>query len=165
MEFIRIPEDRVSILIGEGGKTKRSIEKKTNCKLTINDGEVSIEGEGLDEWLAKDVIHAIGRGFSPEKAKFILQDDMVFESIDISDYANTKQAMNRLRGRIIGEKGRSRSFIEKNTGAMVSIYGKTASFIGPFEAVETAKKAVDMLCNGSRHGSVYRFLEKSRKQR
>jgi len=162
MQYVRIPHERVSVLIGEGGKTKSDLEKRTRCKITISDGEVSTEGEAVDEWVCKDIVHAIGRGFSPEKALGLLKEGHVLEFIDMSDYAPTDKAMERLRGRIIGESGRARKFIERASGAMVSVYGKTVGLIGPYDSVASAKEAVSMLLEGSRHATVYRKLEKRR---
>jgi ribosomal RNA assembly protein len=157
---VKIPQERVSILIGADGKTKKKIENRTNCRIEVSDGEVSIEGESLDEWVAKDIIFAIGRGFNPEKALQLNREGHVFESIDITEYANTPQSRERLKGRVIGQAGRTRKHIEKSTGAMISVYGKTASLIGPYDGVEAAKEAITRLLSGSRHGTVYRMLEK-----
>jgi len=162
MQYIRIPEERMRVLIGAKGATKKEIEKKTKCKINVSEGEITVEGEALDEWVGKDVVHAIGRGFSPEKAAFLLKDGFVFEMIELGDYANTPSSMERLRGRVIGERGRTRKFIERTTGCMLSVYGKTVGFIGSYDGVALAKEAVSMLLAGSRHGSVYRMLEKKR---
>ena len=160
MQFVRIPHERVSVLIGEEGSTKREVERRSRCRVNISDGEVSVEGAPLDEWVAKDVVYAIGRGFSPDKALLLLGDGYVFDFIDLSDYANTPKSMERIKGRIIGENGRTRKYIERNTGALVSVYGKTVAFIGSFDSVALAKEACVMLSSGSRHATVYRFIEK-----
>jgi ribosomal RNA assembly protein len=162
MQFIRIPEERVRVLIGEGGSAKKEIEKRTKCKIEVSDGEVSVDGEGMDEWVAKDVVHAVGRGFSPDRALYLLQDGYAFDLVDLSDFAKTSASLGRLRGRLIGEEGRTRKFIERTSQVMMSVYGKTAAFIGPFDGVAMAKEAVGMLLGGSRHASVYKFLEKKR---
>ncbi len=160
MQFVRIPEERVNVLIGRGGATKRRIESKTNCNVEVEGNEVSVEGDSVDEWRAKDVVHAIGRGFNPDKALMLVRDDQVFEYIELKDYANTPKSMERLKGRIIGEKGRTRRFIERNTGAMVSVYGKTVAFIGGYDQVSVAVEACSMLLTGKRHSTVYRYIEK-----
>jgi len=160
MQFVRIPEERVRVLIGEGGATKRVVEERAKCKISVSEGEVSVEGESLDEWVAKDIVHAIGRGFNPEKALFLLKDGYVLDFIELTEFGSTPKARERIKGRIIGEAGRTRKFIERGSGAMLCVYGKTVAFIGPFDSVELAKEACVMLCSGSRHASVYRFVEK-----
>jgi ribosomal RNA assembly protein len=162
MQYVRIPQERVNVLIGEGGQTKKDIEARTRCKISIAEGEVCVDGEALDEWVGKDVVHAIGRGFNPERAFSLLKEGNVLELIEIDEYAGTPKAMERLRGRIIGENGRTRRFIERASGALMSVYGKTVGLIGPYDSVAKAKEAVLMLLGGSRHASVYRFLEKKR---
>lgn len=160
MQFIRIPEDRVSVLIGSGGETKRAIEQRTKCKLEISETEVSIEGDAMDEWIAKDIVHAIGRGFNPDKAMVLANDGYVFELMDLSEFGSTPASRSRIKGRLIGANGRARRFIEQHSGALMSVYGKTVALIGPFDSVAVAKEAVSMILGGARHSAVYRMLEK-----
>ncbi len=162
MQSVLIPAERVNVLIGTGGATKRFIEKRSKCKITIEESEVFVEGESFDEWIAKEVVHAIGRGFNPEKALMLLTDGYTFEYVEMSEFAGTPKARARLKGRLIGEAGRTRKFIERNTGAMMCVYGKTVAFIGSFEAVASAKEAALMLLSGSRHAAVYKHLEKNK---
>ena len=68
MKEVRIPEDRVAVLIGENGETKEEIEKMTDCDLTIKDNLVQIEGDPLEEMDAQNIVKAVGRGFNPDKA-------------------------------------------------------------------------------------------------
>jgi ribosomal RNA assembly protein len=70
----------------------------------------------------------------------------------------------RIKGRIIGRDGRSRELIEEHTETFVSVYGKTVSIIGTTESVSTARRAIEMLIKGSPHSTVYRWLEKMRKE-
>jgi rRNA processing protein Krr1/Pno1 len=65
-EDIKIPKDRVAVLIGSGGVTKALLEKKTECKIQVNseDGLVEISSyDGLKLFDCKDIIQAIGRGY------------------------------------------------------------------------------------------------------
>jgi len=72
-ELVRIPEDRIGVLIGKSGKTKLKIEKTCSVKLDIDskNGEVQVLSEVVDEqfqaFKALEIITAIGRGFSPKK--------------------------------------------------------------------------------------------------
>ena len=63
-DFIKIPEQRKGVLIGKDGSVKKEIEKATKTVIEIEE-DVSIEGEPLDVMKTKDIIKAIGRGFSP----------------------------------------------------------------------------------------------------
>jgi ribosomal RNA assembly protein len=83
--------------------------------------------------------------------------------MNIKDYAKTQKHVMRLRARVIGSKGRTRSIIEELSGAKLSVYGSTVSIIGDVEQVQIARKAVDMLLSGSEHYVVYRYLERMRR--
>jgi ribosomal RNA assembly protein len=74
MEYTKIPKDRVGALIGKSGETKAFIERKAKVRIKVDSetGEVSIserfKSDPLHVWVARDIVSAIGRGFSPEKA-------------------------------------------------------------------------------------------------
>ncbi|NHJ32697.1 MAG: RNA-processing protein, partial [Asgard group archaeon] len=65
----------------------------------------------------------------------------------------------RFRGRIIGKEGRTRKIIEETTGTRISVFGNTVGIIGPYERLKVARDAIHMLLEGSKHGTVYAFLE------
>jgi|SRR3989344_4138932 len=166
MEELRIAKDRIAVLIGKKGEIKEKISKLTKTKIKIDskEGDIIIIGEGLDAYNAKQIIHAIGRGFNPNKALILLEDERVFEIINIEDYSRkTKKDLKRLKSRIIGRKGRARQIIENLANVDLSIYGKTISIIGKIEDVGIARHAINNLLAGSKHGSVYAYLEKQRK--
>ena len=55
-KLIRIPEDRVGVLIGKSGKTKSKIEQTCSVKLDIDseNGEVQVSGKVTDEKFSLD---------------------------------------------------------------------------------------------------------------
>jgi len=112
-----------------------------------------------------EVIRAIGRGFSPERAFPLLEDEMLMlDVIDLSRVCNTKTDMARIKGRIIGKDGRTREITEKLTGVGISVYGKTVAIIGGPEQIRIARAAIEMLLDGAPHGAVYGFLEKKNQE-
>ena len=121
MRSIRIPSDRVGALVGKDGSSKKMIEERTGIKLQIDkEGEVVYDdnAEGVEPIMAlqiMDVIKAVGRGFNPDKAMKLLDDeDMYFESIDIKDVIGDRQnQVVRARGRLIGKDGKTRKLIEE----------------------------------------------------
>jgi ribosomal RNA assembly protein len=164
---LKIPKDRVAVLIGQKGKTKRHIETITKTKLDIDskEGDVSIKGkDALGMYSAKEIVKAVGRGFNPEIAQLLVKQDYSFELLSLSDYSKSKNDEKRLKGRVIGEKGKSRNTIEDLTGVYISVYGKTIAIIGEITAVGIARKAVESLLSGSPHANVYKWLEKQRRQ-
>ena len=80
MEYVRIPKDRVAVLIGKNGEIKRELEERTGAKLNIDSetGEVEVDTEKVFEAIfhltVLEIIRAIGRGITPEKALRLLQD-------------------------------------------------------------------------------------------
>lgn len=162
MQYLKIPAERRPVLIGEHGSTKRRIEDKTKTEIGIEDTSVTVEGDPMGEWIARSIILAIGRGFNPETALRLLDDNNTLEIINLKDFTSSRNTISRLKGRIIGEGGRSRRTIEEVTGTSISVYGKSVGMIGAYDDVAAAKEAIGMLIKGARHASVYKFLERSR---
>lgn len=171
-EFVRIPKERIGVVIGKKGETKKKIEEATKTKIEVDSqtGEVFITStektdDPLAVWKARDIVLAIGRGFSPERAFRLLNEGEVLEVVDLTDVVvgNEKNALPRVRGRIIGRKGRTREIIEEMSGADISVYGKTVAIIGNPIQVQIAKTAVEKLAKGSPHGTVYKYLERRKK--
>ena len=164
---LKIPEERIAVLIGEKGKTKKEIEEQTKTKLNISkEGEVTIAGkDALLLYTAQDIVKAIARGFNPKIALLLFQTDYTLEIIEIKDYSGkSKSDLIRLRGRVIGKEGKSREEIERLTDTHLSVFGKTIAIIGTTANVFNAKQAVGMLLQGSMHRSAYSFLERKKKE-
>lgn len=170
MQHVKIPQDRIGVLIGEGGETLRRIEERAEVRLNVDseNGSVSVEtvGDPVLGLKGPDIVRAIGRGFTPEEALRLLDTDMMmFDIIDIELYSRNKNDLQRHKGRLIGEGGRTRELLEELTGASVVIYGTTLSTIGDPEQIETVRKAVEMLLDGAPHGTVYSYLEEQKRER
>lgn len=164
---LRIPEERVAVLVGTGGKVKADIENHTDSKLEISkDGGVLITGgDALSLFVAKEIARAIGRGFNPHTAMLLLKPDYILEVIDLKEVAGkNKNTLERLKGRVIGTGGKAREEIERLTGTSISVYGKTVAVIGEVEQASIAREAVAMLLSGSMHKTVYQFLERKRRE-
>ncbi|RLI28990.1 RNA-processing protein [Candidatus Bathyarchaeota archaeon] len=167
---VRIPMERVGVLIGPKGSVKRQIERYCKVKLLIDSesGEVEIlPTPKMDDpsmlLKAQSIVLAIGRGFSPEKALKLLDDEYLLEIIDLrSMLGHSRKNLIRVKGRIIGEKGRTRRIIEETTGVDISIYGHTVAIIGRHDEVAIAREAVHKLISGSEHSTVYRMLGRRR---
>ncbi len=164
MQHVKIPQDRIGVLIGEGGETMREIEAAAEVRLDIDseNGSVAIDtvGDPVRGLKGPDIVRAIGRGFPPEAALRLLEDEMMlFDLVDIDAAARNTNDMKRKKGRLIGEGGRTRELMEELTGADVVIYGSTLGIIGGPEQVDAVRTAAEMLLDGAPHGSVYSFLE------
>ncbi|MEE9525157.1 MAG: KH domain-containing protein [Candidatus Woesearchaeota archaeon] len=164
---LKIPKERIAVLIGVKGKVKRDIETATKTKLKIDseEGDVFISGkEAIDLYNSREVVKAIGRGFNPNIAMLLLKQDYSLEVVNIEEYTKTKDHLKRVRGRLIGTEGKARRTIEALTDCYISIYGRTVAVIGHVENVQIARKAVEGLLRGSTHGNIYKWLEKRRKE-
>src|SRR3989338_11694645 len=106
---LKVPKNRVAVIIGKEGATKKEIEDATNIKLAIDskEGDVFLSGQdALGLYTAREIIKAIGRGFNPDVAKLLLKADYIFEIVDLSEFAGkSKETMLRLKGREIGKEG------------------------------------------------------------
>jgi len=164
---LKVPKERLPIIIGTKGTIKRKIEKETGTILEVDsvEGVITVTGDdGLKLMIAREIIKAIARGFNPDLAFLLLKPDYSFELIELKDIARNKNDMMRLKGRIIGEGGKSRRTIEDLTETYISVYGKTLAVIGEVGGVTLCKRALSMLIQGSPHSSVYTFLEKQRRK-
>lgn len=172
-DYLKIPRERVGVLIGKEGSTKELIEKITQTHIHVDSetGGVSIKPQEESEdplsvWKTRFIIKAIGRGFNPEIALKLQDDNIMLDIINIPDYVGkSKKAILRQKGRIIGKEGRTRDIITEMTGVHVSVYGKTVSLIGEIEDIPIAREAVEMILNGSRHKTVYAFLERKKQEK
>ena len=170
-KIVRIPVERIAVLIGKGGKIKSYIEETCAVKINIDGqtGEVSIYAnsniENMLPFKAEEIILAIGRGFSPDNAFDLLKEQNTLHVMDIREFSGkSPKQVERVRARLIGENGRARKSIESLSGTKLSIYGRTVSIIGDVSKMKNASDAISALCLGSMHGSVYGRLESSRRR-
>lgn len=161
MELIKIPAERVPILL----ETKKRLELQSKANLEVNiDGEITITGESAEEFFLKDVIKAIGRGFDPNDAEKLFDEKYILEIIDLKDLCKNEKDLKRVKGRIIGERGKMKTEIESATESKISVYGRTVGIIAPLDNMHYAHKAVYKIIEGSRLESVFNDLAKYRRE-
>lgn len=170
-KIIRIPVDRVGALIGKSGRVKSQIEKSCFVKLNIDSetGEIQITSVGsidqIQPFKAVEIVTAIGRGFSPQNAMKLMDEENSLHVIDLRDYVGkSPQQIERIKGRIIGEGGRARTNMEHLTNTNICVYGKTVSIIGEPTQIKLAISAITSISAGSKHGAVYGRLEATRRK-
>lgn len=168
---IKIPRERIGVLIGKSGRVKQDIEKRCGVAIEVDseNGDALITGdkpvEQMEIFKAVEIVSAIARGFSPQRAMRLMDEEEILQQIDLRDYVGrSPSALERIKGRIIGEAGKSRRTIEDLSGAYISVYGHTVGLIGKFHEVRLATDAIDMLAKGSMHKSVYNMLQEARRQ-
>lgn len=171
--FLKIPKERIGALIGLDGATKKHVEKALSVELQIDSetgGVTATLTENAEDpsslFKAKEVVNAIGRGFSPERAfRLVRDEEAVLDVIDLRDiFGRSESDIRRVKGRIIGMEGKTRRIVEELTETDVSVYGHTVAIIGNIEQVQAARGAIQMLIKGSLHSTVYRFLHRKRRE-
>ncbi len=169
--IVKIPQERIGVVIGPNGRVKEEIQKRLGVELDIDsksgDVKITMKDPISDPSLlfkSKDVILAIGRGFSPERAyRLIEDDDTMLTIIDLREFFGRSDShIQRVKGRIIGKDGKTRRILEEATETYISVYGHTVSIIGSLDQTEVARHAIELLIKGSQHATVYRYLQKER---
>jgi ribosomal RNA assembly protein len=173
-QVVKVPRDRIGVIIGKNGKVKGQIQDKCNVLIEIDSktGDTIISSQSkemsaeMEPFKAIEVITAISKGFSPRRAyRLIDGDEDTFQLIDLRDYAGkSSNSMERIKGRIIGEEGKSRRTIEDLTGTYISVYGHSVGLIGKSDQIQIASDAVTMLSKGKSHKSVYNMLQEARRK-
>lgn len=166
MKYLKIPMERVAVLIGRNGETKKDLEEKSGLKINIDSklGEVVIDDHEVEDPLMiikiENIVKAISRGFSPQNAMKLMDDDADFFVFNLYDYVGKKEAhVRRLKSRVIGKEGKTKRVLEELTDARISIYGHTVSVISGIVRMNILKKSIDMILTGSKQATVYRFVE------
>ena len=171
--LIKVPDDRIGVLIGKNGRVKREIEDKCKVQIEIDsqngDAVISSASATLSEmqpFKAIEIISAISRGFSPQRAYRLFDDEeLMLQIIDLKDYTGkSANAMDRMKGRVIGQSGKSRKTIEELSGVYMSVSGHSVALIGKYEEVRLANDAVTMILKGSTHKTVYTMLQDARRK-
>jgi len=165
----KIPKERVGAIIGKSGKIKELLENECQIVLKVDseNGNIAVianeETNVVGVTKVLQVVQAIGRGFSYERAKILFDDDYSLDVIDLTDYAGKSESnLTRIKGRIIGAEGKARKIVEELTETYVSVYGHTVSIIGQTDDIKATHEAIEILASGSQHKTVYERLQKRR---
>ncbi len=166
---MKIGKDRIAIIIGKNGETKKEIEDALGIKIDLDSktGECDIKPilqvpnyNPLNVFTAQKVLNAINRGFNPTKALKLLVDNYELEVFNLlTILGKSEKRIKRIKGRLIGRNGEVRQAIERYAESFISVYGKTVSIIADYENMQIARKAVSMIINGMPHHVVLKFLE------
>ncbi|MEM0026681.1 MAG: KH domain-containing protein [Ignisphaera sp.] len=170
--YVRIPLERIGVLIGRNGEILKRLMEQTRTRISVDEvnGTTIIEPQSpqtkvLDLMKARDIVLAIGYGFSPERAFRLLNEDQILVVIDLKQYVKpTENHLTRVKGRLIGEEGKARKNLEEMTGTDISIYDDYVAIIGDYESVNIAREAVLMLIEGRQHSTVYKYVDKAMRQ-
>lgn len=166
--FLDIPQERIGVLIGRNGETKKRIEEEFNVKILIQpEGLVKVEYNSEDPeayFKLKRIADAISSGFSGEDALRLLDDSIVLKKIDLRDFAGESSSrMKIIKGRIIGKSGKVWKKIEKLADVKISLHKYTVGIMGEEENCEIAAKAILKILEGAQFNTAFKYLEHQRK--
>jgi ribosomal RNA assembly protein len=168
-DYVLMPKERIAVLIGKAGKVRKDIEKRSGVKIEIDSesGEVAVtrdlKKDAIPALAALEIIKAVARGFSPQKAYKLWNPNIYIATLDLTEFlGDSPKDLERVRARIIGREGKVRGYISRLTTTDMVIYGKTVSILGETENVSLAKEAVFKIIEGLPHNAVFRFLEAKR---
>ena len=142
-------------------KNKTRLEKLLKIKISNRGKETVIEGTPENEFTAEKVIDAINFGFPYSHATEIKKQDLEFEIINLKDYTK-KHDYERIRGRIIGKGGKALRNLSELSDCFIEINENRIGIIGEPLNVKNAIEALTQIIRGSKHGNVYKGLEKSK---
>ena len=100
-------------------------------------------------------------GFSIKEALLLKSEEFVFEKISIKNIAKRKD-LSQVRARVIGTKGKAIRVIEDLSGCYIAVHDNAVGIIGYAEDVKKASYALKRLIAGSKHASVYAYLEEQK---
>jgi ribosomal RNA assembly protein len=130
-------------------------------------GDIEITSQNANAvtfYRLETVIKAIGRGFSPDHAKFLLDDNSTLNIINLHDLGiHTDKTLETRRARVIGSQGIVRKFLEDTLECFIAIQGKTIAIIGEVSKIRIAHEAIMRLLKGANVAGVKKFIESSLK--
>ncbi len=170
--IVPVEKERINIVLGKRGKTKRILEENFNVRITVDKdrGEVKIESipgktTPLQLLKAREAIIALVSGASMEQVLRLADEDTYMTIINLKQYTSgERKDIERVAGRIIGEKGKAKKMIKELTGADIIVHGHNVIIIGKQEQLEMARTAVIMLIQGRQHKTVYRYLQRKKRE-
>ncbi len=145
-------------------KNRLKLEKELNVKITNKGKLIFVDGKPEDEFLALEVLQAVNLGFSVEYALELKQEGFILQSLNIKDLTK-RQDLERVRGRVIGTKGKTLKTLHNLTSCNISLHDNQIGIIGDAEMIEDAVQALTSLVQGSKQSNVYARLEKQRKRK
>ncbi|MCK5063189.1 MAG: RNA-processing protein, partial [Candidatus Aenigmarchaeota archaeon] len=72
--------------------------------------------------------------------------------------------IERYKGRVIGQGGKTKKYIETATNTEICLSGKTVSIIGNSADAHHAKEAIGIIIDGAEIKTLYSYLYKVRKE-
>ena len=148
-------------ILGKNKKNKKRLEEALGITIEIHDNIVEINSRkgALDEYLVSKIIEALALGFDIFLALKLKDMDYELKKIDIKYYVKPSR-VNAIKGRIIGQKGKTKKVIERLSECNIILADHVVAILGKVENVEMTYPAIIALIRGSPQSKVYALLEK-----
>lgn len=140
-------------------KTIPLIENKIKIKFTFGKEGIKIKGTELNEFLTEEIVRAIDFGFDPEDALLLTNQDFILKFIDIKSNTS-RNNLKDVRARIIGRNGKAKKTIENLSEGILAIKDNTIGLIVDSEHLDTTTQAIISLLHGTKHGTIFSYLER-----
>lgn len=142
-------------------QNKKAVETAFKIKLSSKNSIINIQGKPEDEYIAFQAIEALNMGFALGDALLLKNEDFIFEKINIKNIAKRRD-LSQVRARVIGTKGKALRVIEDLSNCYVVLHNNNVGIIGFTEDVKKASFAIKRLIAGSKHASVFSYLEEQK---
>lgn len=142
-------------------QNKAKLEKALKVKISVSGNNVNVDGKAINEYVACQAIESINLGFKVPQALLLCDEDLILEKINIKDLTK-RHDLERIRGRIIGTKGKTKEIIENLSDCFICLHDNTVGIIGRAEDIEKAMHAITSIIQGSKQSKVYSYLERKR---
>ncbi|QKR00508.1 RNA-processing protein [Metallosphaera tengchongensis] len=163
--FISVPDEKLEFVKGLIPKLTEmggvEIEYSQDLKYFIVDPKNQNPYQALK---VVSVIKALGYGVPISEALKLLGEDYMMDVIDLKESIENKYSIRRIKGRIIGEDGKTKRIIQEYTGVTLVVSDRSVALLGPYEQIPIARKALELLLKGKEHSSVYRYLDRAEEQ-
>jgi len=141
-------------------QNKNELESKLKVKISFSGDKAVISGLEVDEHFAEIVLHALDFPFLIEEALLLLDENYIFDIINIKDITKRKD-LAVIKARIIGTKGKTLRVLCDLSNCFIALKDNQLGIIGKYEDIKFARQAVISLIHGSKQGNIYAYLEKS----
>ena len=141
-------------------QNKKELESELKVKIDFKADKIVISGNEVDEHFAEIVLHSLDFPFLVEDALLLLNENYIFEIINIKDITKRKD-INVVKARIIGTKGKTLRVLHDLSNCLIVVKENQVGIIGKSEDIDFARQAVVSMIHGSKQGNVYAYLEKS----
>ncbi|NON63252.1 KH domain-containing protein [Acidianus sp. RZ1] len=160
--FVTVSDEKLN----EARNIATKLEQMTDIEIIYDDRlktfNVNPKGNAYEAIKVVSVFNAIDLDFTLDEALKLLADEYYLDIIDLKkSFGNNPSVIRRIKGRVIGENGKTKKIIQEYTGCNISISKHSIAILGLVEQVPIARRAIEMLIDGKEHSTVYKYLDKA----